>query len=95
MEYVSPFRVDLWSRIDPNSRFMKDLRKKCTSEPGNAQFWSLVQQAGRKIGLISDVEAEEHGGTSSVSESKAEKVGSILIDILCISFILMIHQFLA
>ncbi|KAJ7789458.1 ku80-like protein [Mycena olivaceomarginata] len=47
--------------------------QECTSEPGNAQFWSLVQQAGRKIGLISDVEAEEHGGTSSVSESKAEK----------------------
>ncbi|KAJ6498003.1 SPOC domain-like protein [Mycena vitilis] len=59
--------------IDAWNTFMKDLRDKCASEPGNRQFWAHVQKAGRKIGLISNEEAEEHGGTSSISESKAEK----------------------
>ncbi|KAJ7652019.1 SPOC like C-terminal domain-containing protein [Mycena polygramma] len=60
--------------IDAWNTFMKDLRDKCASEPGNRQFWAHVQKAGRKISLISNEEAEEHGGTSSISESKAEKV---------------------
>ncbi|KAJ7480055.1 SPOC domain-like protein [Mycena galericulata] len=59
--------------IDAWNTFMKDLRDKCASEPGNRQFWEQVQKAGRKMSLISDKEAEEHGGTSSISESKAEK----------------------
>ncbi|KAF8214292.1 hypothetical protein K438DRAFT_1750351 [Mycena galopus ATCC 62051] len=53
---------------------MTELRDKCTSKPGNSQFWSQVQDAGRKISLISDEEAEEHGGTSLFSESEAEKL---------------------
>lgn len=60
-------------------RFMKDLRDKCTSEPGNRQFWVQVQEAGRSMSLISDKEAEEHGGTSAISESKAEKVRRAVI----------------
>ncbi|KAJ6569542.1 SPOC like C-terminal domain-containing protein [Mycena capillaripes] len=59
--------------IDAWNSFMKDLREKCASEPGNRQFWAQVQKAGRQMSLISDKEAEEHGGTSSISESKAEK----------------------
>ncbi|KAF7367429.1 SPOC domain-like protein [Mycena sanguinolenta] len=52
--------------------FMQNLRRNCTSEPGNSQFWSEVQKAGRKISLISEEEAEEHGGTSQFSESQAQ-----------------------
>ncbi|KAJ7924419.1 SPOC like C-terminal domain-containing protein [Mycena leptocephala] len=59
--------------IDAWNTFMKDLRDKCTSEPGNRQFWVQVQEAGRSMSLISDKEAEEHGGTSAIPESKAEK----------------------
>ncbi|KAF8171709.1 SPOC like C-terminal domain-containing protein [Mycena galopus ATCC 62051] len=59
--------------IEPWNTFMTELRDKCTSKPGNSQFWSQVQDAGRKISLISDEEAEEHGGTSLFSESEAEK----------------------
>ncbi|KAF7340174.1 SPOC domain-like protein [Mycena venus] len=59
--------------IDAWNAFMTDLRDKCASEPGNRQFWSQVQEAGRQMSLISDQEAEENGGTSSISESKAEK----------------------
>jgi len=59
--------------IEAWNTFMTELRDKCTSKPGNSQFWSQVQDAGRKISLISDKEAEEHGGTSLFSESEAEK----------------------
>ncbi|KAK7064784.1 SPOC domain-like protein [Favolaschia claudopus] len=59
--------------IDAWNSFMKDLRDQCLSEPGNKQFWSLIKETGRKISLISAEEAEENGGSSSISESKAEK----------------------
>ncbi|KAF8172182.1 SPOC like C-terminal domain-containing protein [Mycena galopus ATCC 62051] len=59
--------------IEAWNTFMTELRDKCTSKLGNSQFWSQVQDAGRKISLISDEEAEEHGGTSLFSESEAEK----------------------
>ncbi|KAJ7102505.1 SPOC domain-like protein [Mycena belliarum] len=59
--------------IDAWNSFLEDLRDKCASEPGNRQFWTQVQKAGRKMSLISDKEAEENGGTSAISESKAEK----------------------
>ncbi|KAJ6519234.1 ku80-like protein [Mycena sanguinolenta] len=58
--------------VEAWNTFMQDLRRKCTSEPGNSQFWSEVQEAGRKISLISEEEAEEHGGTSQFSESQAQ-----------------------
>ncbi|KAJ7771956.1 SPOC like C-terminal domain-containing protein [Mycena maculata] len=60
--------------IDAWNTFIKDLRDKCAFEPGNPQFWGEVKKAGRKLSLISDKEAEENGGASSISESKAEKV---------------------
>ncbi|KAJ7139489.1 SPOC like C-terminal domain-containing protein [Mycena epipterygia] len=59
--------------IDAWNSFMEDLHDKCASEPGNRQFWAQVQKAGRKMSLISDKEAEKHGGISTISESKAEK----------------------
>ncbi|KAJ7226110.1 SPOC domain-like protein [Mycena pura] len=59
--------------IDAWNTFMKDLKDKCTSEPGNRQFWAEVRTVGRPMSLISDKEAEEHGGTSDVSESGAIK----------------------
>lgn len=78
MEYASRVYLKLHSlltRFERMHRFLKDLRDKCaSSEPGNPQFWAEVQKAGRKLSLISDKEAEENGGTSAISESKAEKV---------------------
>jgi hypothetical protein len=53
--------------------FLTSLRQICTSEPGNAGFWSQVQKQGRNMSLISDKEAATHGGKSAISESKAEK----------------------
>ena len=54
--------------------FLTNLKQKCHGEPGNTQFWPHVQKQGRGMSLISDVEAAKHGGKSTVSERKAEKV---------------------
>jgi len=44
------------------------------SQPGNQEFWSQVKGVGRGLSLISDKEAKQHGGTSNISERKAEEV---------------------
>ncbi|KAJ7171774.1 SPOC domain-like protein [Mycena crocata] len=59
--------------IDAWNTFIKDLRDQCAGEPGNRQFWEQVQKAGRKMSLISDKEAQKHGGTSAISELRAGK----------------------
>ncbi|KAJ7604911.1 SPOC like C-terminal domain-containing protein [Roridomyces roridus] len=43
--------------IDAWNTFLKELCAKCTTEPGNCQFWDEVQRVGRKLSLISDQEA--------------------------------------
>jgi ATP-dependent DNA helicase 2 subunit 2 len=55
-------------------RFMGQLKKKCLASPGNAAFWNLVREAGRKLSLITDKEAEALGGISQYSERQAEEV---------------------
>ncbi|KAG6820237.1 hypothetical protein H0H93_003600 [Arthromyces matolae] len=55
-------------------RFLVDLKSKCTSEPGNGEFWSEVKSVGRGISLISNKEAKQNGGSSKVSESGAINV---------------------
>ncbi|KAJ7630413.1 SPOC domain-like protein [Roridomyces roridus] len=59
--------------IDAWNTFIEELCEKCTSEPGNRQFWDEVRKVGRKLSLISDQEAEENGGTSTVSHAKADE----------------------
>ena len=55
-------------------RSLQDLKSKCMSQPGNQEFWSQVTSVGRDLSLISDKEAKQHGGTSNISERKAEEV---------------------
>ncbi|KAG6893082.1 hypothetical protein C0992_011317, partial [Termitomyces sp. T32_za158] len=51
--------------------FLVELKDKCTSEPGNQEFWSEVKSVGRGLSLISNKEAKQNGGTSKVSEGGA------------------------
>ena len=59
--------------VDAWNAFMKELKEAC-EEYGVDQFWAAVKDAGRELSLISDKEAEEHGGTSSISEEEAQEV---------------------
>ncbi|RDB29054.1 ATP-dependent DNA helicase II subunit 2 [Hypsizygus marmoreus] len=59
--------------IEAWNAFLEELKDKCTSEPGNSEFWSQVKEVGRSLSLISDKEAKKYGGTSDVSEKKANE----------------------
>ncbi|KAF5377271.1 hypothetical protein D9615_006424 [Tricholomella constricta] len=59
--------------IDAWNSFLTDLKDKCTSKPGNQEFWSQVKDAGRALSLISDKEAKKHGGASSITEEEVDK----------------------
>ncbi|KAG6902972.1 hypothetical protein C0995_008545 [Termitomyces sp. Mi166 len=61
----------LEDEIDAWNAFLVDLKDKCTSEPGNQEFWSEVKSIGRGFSLISNKEAKQNGGTSKVSEGGA------------------------
>ncbi|KAG6841529.1 hypothetical protein C0991_009894 [Blastosporella zonata] len=61
----------LEDEIDAWNAFLVDLKDKCTSEPGNQEFWSEIQNVGRALSLISNKEAKQNGGTSKISESGA------------------------
>jgi hypothetical protein len=64
-------------------RFVQNLRKTCLSDPGNKEFWAEVQKHGRGMSLISKPEAAKHGGISTIPESDAEQVSSMLPCRLC------------
>ncbi|KAF5382804.1 hypothetical protein D9757_007263 [Collybiopsis confluens] len=60
--------------IDAWNAFLPDIKSKCLhSTPGNKEFWSEVQGTGRPLGLISDKEAKECGGSSEITEAEATK----------------------
>ncbi|KAJ7071583.1 SPOC domain-like protein [Mycena amicta] len=60
--------------VDAWNEFMPDLKKTLTkSSPGNKEFWAEIQKVGRPMSLISDKEAEEHGGSADISETGAKK----------------------
>ncbi|CAK5280012.1 unnamed protein product [Mycena citricolor] len=60
--------IDVWNM------FLPELKDQClNSKPGNASFWAEVQKVGPKLSLISDEEADEHGGSSEISAFKAKK----------------------
>ncbi|KAG5646900.1 hypothetical protein DXG03_001976 [Asterophora parasitica] len=64
--------------IDAWNAFLTDLKYKCTSTPGNPQFWDKVKNYGRTLSLISDEEAKKHGGASDITEREAEKRHKLL-----------------
>ena len=55
-------------------RFIQNLKATCLSDPGNMEFWALVQKQGRGMGLIGRSEAAKNGGISVIPESEAEEV---------------------
>ncbi|KAK2462108.1 hypothetical protein APHAL10511_006571 [Amanita phalloides] len=59
--------------IDAWNAFMKDFKKKCLGKNGNTEFWEEVKKAGRQLNLISDSEAKQYGGTSTVHEGVSEQ----------------------
>ncbi|KAG6894323.1 hypothetical protein C0993_011801 [Termitomyces sp. T159_Od127] len=67
----------LEDEIDAWNTFLVELKDKCTSEPGNQEFWSEVKGVGRGLSLISNKEAKQNGGTSKVSESGAINVRTV------------------
>ncbi|PFH50723.1 hypothetical protein AMATHDRAFT_144450 [Amanita thiersii Skay4041] len=63
--------------IDAWNAFMRDFKKKCLGTPGNRTFWAEVKSAGRQLSLISEMEADEYGGTSTVTEKEAKTVSIV------------------
>ncbi|KAF8845541.1 ku80-like protein [Paxillus ammoniavirescens] len=57
--------IDAWNAI------LKKLKEDCMAENGNREFWTELQKLGRKISLISSLEAQKLGGMSDVSEAAA------------------------
>lgn len=55
-------------------RFIQNLKQTCLSDPGNMEFWALVQKQGRGMGLIGRSEAAKNGGISVIPESEVEEV---------------------
>ena len=53
---------------------MNVFKKRCLGTGGNKEFWKEVKNVGQQLSLISDTEADQHGGTSTVSEKTALKV---------------------
>ncbi|KDR84736.1 hypothetical protein GALMADRAFT_233050 [Galerina marginata CBS 339.88] len=56
--------------IDAWNVFIRDLKGKCLSKPGNSDFWRQVKEVGKDIGLIGKQEAKKHGGDSAVTENE-------------------------
>ena len=59
--------------------FLRNLKEKCLSTPGNPEFWSNVIRVGRDLSLISKREAKKQGGLSSVADDEAEEVRSFVM----------------
>jgi ATP-dependent DNA helicase 2 subunit 2 len=60
------------------SSFLRSLKQKCLSKPGNPDFWSNVKKVGRDLSLISEGEAKKRGGLSSIADDEAEEVRSFV-----------------
>jgi len=60
--------------IDAWNTFLRNLKGKCLSKPGNPEFWSQVKKVGRDLSLISEGEAKKQGGLSSIADDEAEEV---------------------
>lgn len=56
--------------------FLRNLKGKCLSKPGNPEFWSQVKMVGRDLSLISKGDAKKQGDLSSIADDEAEEVRS-------------------
>ena len=74
--YVVSFLVVFLIRLYVFSSFLRNLKEKCLSKPGNPEFWSDVKKVGRDLSLISKGEAKKQGGLSSIVDNEAEEVRS-------------------
>lgn len=66
----------LIQRLYVFSSFLRNLKEKCLSKPGNPEFWSDVKRVGRDLSLISKGETKEQGGLLSIADDEAEEVRS-------------------
>ncbi|PPQ90435.1 hypothetical protein CVT25_014953 [Psilocybe cyanescens] len=57
--------------IDAWNAFIRDLKEKCLTKPGNPHFWEKIQGVGRELSLINKQEAKKQGGDSDVTENEA------------------------
>lgn len=64
----------LIQRLNAFCSFLRNLKEKCLSKPGNPEFWSDVKKVGRDLSLISKGEAKKQGGLSSIADDEAEEV---------------------
>ncbi|KIY45729.1 SPOC domain-like protein [Fistulina hepatica ATCC 64428] len=54
--------------------FLREIKSQCVeSQPGDEEFWSMLQDEGRRMSLISTKEAARHGGQSDVSSVEADE----------------------
>lgn len=76
MERVSCFEIfiNTESDLDLSTRFIRDLKEKCLTKPGNPHFWEKIQGVGRELSLINKQEAKKQGGDSDVTENEAVEV---------------------
>uniref|UniRef100_A0A8H7Y8Y4 ATP-dependent DNA helicase II subunit 2 n=1 Tax=Psilocybe cubensis TaxID=181762 RepID=A0A8H7Y8Y4_PSICU len=59
--------------IDAWNAFLRDLKEKCLTKPGNPNFWDKIRDVGRRLSLISKHEAKKLGGISDVTGDEAEE----------------------
>lgn len=64
--------------IDSWNEFIRELRGKCQSKPGNPAFWKEVCEVGKELSLISNKEAKKQGGQSKVTEKEAAEVSYLI-----------------
>jgi len=67
--------------VDSWNGFIRELRGKCQSKPGNSAFWKEVCEVGRELSLISNKEAKKQGGQSKVTEKEAAEVSYLVSSI--------------
>lgn len=75
------------------TRFLRDLKDKCLTKPGNPHFWEKIQEVGRGLSLISQHEAKKLGGVSEVTGDEAEEVSPFHIFLSSKMQILINHFF--
>ena len=70
----------LIQRLYAFSSFLRNLKERCLSKPGNPEFWSDVKKVGGDLSLISKGEAKKQGSLSSIADDEAEEVRSFCED---------------
>ena len=81
LEFVRQIYSSLITRCNDVAlySFLRDLKTKCSSKPGNPAFWKAVKEVGRDLSLISNQEAKRQGGQSDITENEAGEVCTIVL----------------